>query len=217
MAKKEFAKRLALFIVSLFFMGLGVALTKHAGLGVSPISSVANVISIRFEFLSFGMWLTVTNCALLLGQILILRKRFNPFQLLQIPLSFLFGYFTDLGMLIVRFVPTELYIVRTALVLGGILVLGFGISLGVTADVILNSGEAFVKAISDVTKKEFGIVKVIFDVSWVLFSIILSLLFFKGKICGVREGTIVSAFLVGFAVKLFRKLVNAPLTKILKK
>ncbi len=73
MAKKETAKRYILFILCLFFMGLGVALTKHGELGVSPISSVANVISIRFTFLSFGMWLTVSNCVLLLGQILLLR------------------------------------------------------------------------------------------------------------------------------------------------
>ena len=34
----------------------------------------------------------------------------------------------------------------------------------VTADVILNSGEAFVKAIADTYRKEFGNVKIAFDV-----------------------------------------------------
>lgn len=90
-------------------MGIGVALTKHGELGVSPISSVANVISLKFTFLSFGMWLTITNCVLLAGQILLLRRRFKPIQLLQIPLSFLFGYFTDLGLQLVRFIPNDSY------------------------------------------------------------------------------------------------------------
>ena len=45
MSKKETAKRYVLFIISLFFSALGVAFTKHGELGVSPISSVANVMS----------------------------------------------------------------------------------------------------------------------------------------------------------------------------
>ena len=217
MPKRELVKRYVVFVISLFFMGLGVAMTKYADLGVSPISSVANVVSIKFTFLSFGMWLTVTNCLLLLGQILLLRRRFKPIRLLQIALSFLFGYFTDLGMLIVKAIPNDSYFVKLALVIGGVLILGFGIALGVIADVILNSGEAFVKALSDVAKKDFGNTKIFFDVSWVALSVLLSLVLFKGRLLGVREGTVISALLVGLAVKLFRALLQKPLTFLLKK
>ena len=52
-------------------MGMGVALTKHGELGVSPISSVANVISCRFTKLSFGNWLIISNCVLVVGQIIL--------------------------------------------------------------------------------------------------------------------------------------------------
>ena len=86
MSKKETIKRYILFILCLFFMGIVVALTKHGELGVSPISSVANFVSIKFTFLSFGTWLTISNCVLLLGQVLLLRKNFQPIQFLQIPL-----------------------------------------------------------------------------------------------------------------------------------
>ena len=51
MSKKELCKRYLLFIVSLFFSGLGVAIARHGALGVPPISSVANVLSYRFSFL----------------------------------------------------------------------------------------------------------------------------------------------------------------------
>ncbi len=47
MKKKEITKRYILFIVSLFFAAMGVAVTKHGELGVSPISSVANIISLH--------------------------------------------------------------------------------------------------------------------------------------------------------------------------
>lgn len=215
MSGKETVKRYVLFIISLFFCGLGVAFTKHAELGVSPISSIANVVSIKFDFISFGTWLIVSNCVLLLGQIILLRRNFNPIQLLQIPLSFLFGYFTDFGLWIIDDIPNENYIVRLLLVAAGIIFIGFGIALGVIADVILNSGEAIVKAISDVTKKEFGTVKIIFDITWVLMSVVLSLIFFDGKLLGTREGTIISAVFVGVTVKFFKPLMQKPLTKVL--
>ncbi len=216
-SNKETVKRYILFIISLFFIGLGVALTKHGELGVSPISSVANVVSIKFDFFTFGTWLTISNCVLLLGQIILLRRNFKPIQLLQIPLSFLFGYFTDFGLWLLNGIPNDKYIIQLLLVISGIIVLGFGITLGVIADVILNSGEAFVKALADVTKKDFGNTKVVFDISWVLLSIILSLLFFDGKLVGTREGTIISAVLVGFTVKFFKPILQQPLVKILTK
>ncbi len=216
-SKKEIFKRYVLFIISVFFCGVGVAFTKHAELGVSPISSIANVVSIKFDFISFGTWLIVSNCVLLMGQIILLRRNFKPIQLLQIPLSFLFGYFTDFGLWLIDGIPNGNYFVRLLLVGAGIIFIGFGIALGVIADVILNSGEAFVKALADVVKKDFGTVKIIFDVSWVLLSIVLSLVFFDGRLLGTREGTIISSVFVGVTVKFFRPLLQNPLTKILKK
>lgn len=84
----------------------------------------------------------------------------------------------------------------------GIAVLGFGIALTVVADVIMNSGEAFVKAVSDTLHKDFGNVKIALDITYVLVALLLSLLFFNFKIVGIREGTILSAVFVGVTVKL---------------
>lgn len=214
MSKKETEKRYVLFVISLFISALGVAFTKHGELGVSPVSSVANVMSIKLDFFSLGIWLIIWNCVLILGQILILRKKFKPIQLLQIPLSFLFGYFTDFGLWLVGFIPAESYIMRLVMVFIGIVILGFGVSLSVSANVIMNSGEAFVKAISDTINKNFGNVKIAFDVSCVVLALILSLLFFDFTIVGTREGTIVSALCTGLVVKLFRKLTDEPVNRL---
>lgn len=216
MTKTEVTKRSVLFIISLFFAALRVAFTKHGELGVSPISSVANVLSYRFDFLSLGTWLIIWNCILIVGQIAVLRKKFQMIQLLQVPLSFLFGWFTDLGMWIVSFIPADSYFLRLVMVVAGTVILGFGISLSVIADVIMNSGEAFVKVISDQLHKEFGNVKIALDVSYVILAIILSLLFFNLTVVGTREGTIISALLTGVVVKLFSKRLAEPLTFVLK-
>ena len=216
MKKKELLKRYTLFILCLFFIGLGIALAKHSDLGISPISSVANVLSLKWSFLTLGNWLTVMNCVFIFLQIVILRPKFQLYQLLQLPLSFVFGYFTDFGLWIVKTLPNDFYPFQLLLQLLGVAVLGFGIALGVIANVMLNSPEAFVKAVSDTTKREFGFLKVALDVTMVVIAIVFSLIFF-GKIEGIREGTVITALLVGLCVKFFRGLLSKPLEAFLKK
>ena len=217
MTKKELTKRYITLIIGLFLSAFGVAFTKHAELGVSPISSVPNVLSYKFTFFTLGSWLIVWNCILLGGQILILRKKFQPIQLLQIPLSFLFGYFTDICLWCVSPIPTDRYPLRLLLVFIGIVILGLGISLAVIANVIMNSGEAFVKAVADTIQKEFGNVKIALDICYVVSAVILSLFFFDFTIVGAREGTVLSAVFTGFVVKFFGKRLKKPLTGILTK
>lgn len=216
MSKKETLKRYSLLIISLFFSAIGVAVTKSGELGVSPISSVANIMSYKFKFFSMGTWLIIWNCLLIAGQILILRKDFKIIQLLQIPVSFLFGYFTDFGMWCMSFIPAEIYLIRLLYVILGTAILGFGISLSVTANVVMNSGEAFVKAVSDKSKKNFGNIKIGFDVGCVVFSLILSLIFFGGEIRGTREGTVIAALCTGLAVKFFTSILKNPIEKSLR-
>ena len=92
MSKTEIAKRYILFVLGLFFAAIGVAFTKHGELGVSPISSVADVLSCKFSAFSLGTWLIIWNCILIVGQIVVLRKKFQLIQLLQVPLSFIYSW-----------------------------------------------------------------------------------------------------------------------------
>lgn len=218
MNKMEILKRYILLVIGLFFAAVGVAVTKRGDLGVSPISSVANVIAEKFSFFTLGNWLIVWNCVLIVGQIIILRKNFEPVQLLQIPLSFLFGWFTDFGVWCASFIPADIYPVRLILVMIGTVILGFGITLSVIASVIMNSGEAFVKAISDTIHKNFGNIKIFFDVCCVITAVVLSLIFFDigtFGIVGTREGTIIAALCTGLVVKFFTKLLQNPISRLL--
>lgn len=214
MTKRELSKRYLLFVLGLLFSGIGVAITKRGELGVSPISSVANVMSYKLQEFSLGTWLLIWNCVLLLGQILILRRQFQLIQLLQIPLSVLFGWFTDLGLWIASYIPNTHYVTRLFLVIVGIIILAFGITLTILANVVMNSGEAFVKAVSDQTGKTFGNAKIAFDLSCVTIAIILSLLFFDFRIIGTREGTIIAAFLNGTMVKWYQKRLEEPVNQM---
>ena len=64
MRRNEILRRYTLLVISLFFTAMGVTLAKHGALGVSPISSVANVLSCRIDALSLGNWLILWNCLL---------------------------------------------------------------------------------------------------------------------------------------------------------
>ena len=200
MTKSQILKRYILLVIGLFFSAIGVAVTKYGDLGVSPISSVANVVAERFRFFSLGNWLIIWNCILILGQIILLRKKFKPVQLLQIPLSFLFGWFTDFGLWCVSFIPVNIYPIRLLMVMIGTVILGFGITLCVIANVVMNSGEAFVKAVSDTIHKNFGNVKIAFDIACVIMAVFLSLIFFNLKIVGIREGTVIAALCTGLVL-----------------
>ena len=215
MKRKELIKRYSLFIVSLWFSALGIAVTKCGSLGVSCISSVPNVLSLRFTALTIGGWTFLWNTLLVFCQMALLRKNFQKIQLLQIPLSFLFGWFTDVAMLLAIKIPVNSYPMQLVMVVAGVAILAFGITLGVIANVVLNAGEGIVKALADVSGKEFGFVKVRFDMVCVILAVAISLLSFGGKLTGVREGTLIAAFLNGTLVKQYSRRLKAPLDQVL--
>lgn len=195
MSKSELLKRYLFFLVGLLFSSLGISLITKSGLGTSPISSVPYVLSLALP-LSLGQFTLVANMAMLAGQILILKKDFQKVQLMQIPITILFGLFIDFFILVCSFIKPVNYIERIFALLFGCVVLGLGICMEILADVVILSGEGLVKAIAFKLNKEFGFIKTLFDSSLVVIAILISLSAF-GRIEGLREGTILSALAVG--------------------
>lgn len=87
-------KRYLLLCVGLVIMAFGVAFSIKAGLGTSPISSVPYVISL-FSPLTVGTATIAMHVALIILQILLLRRRYELIQLMQLPVALLFGVLTD--------------------------------------------------------------------------------------------------------------------------
>ena len=86
----------------------------------------------------------------------------------------------------------------------GCIILGFGVYTEVLADVAMLPGESFVRAVSATYNTNFGIIKIVFDVSMTVIAALLSIIF-ANHLDGVREGTIVAALLVGIFVRLFTR------------
>lgn len=88
----------------------------------------------------------------------------------------------------------------------GLLINSFGISIEIAPDVITVPGEGLVRVLAQATGKDFGRVKLVFDVSLIVIASALSLLFF-GRLQGVGIGTVVSALIVGPLVSLFSRVL----------
>lgn len=90
----------------------------------------------------------------------------------------------------------DYYLAQIVALIVGCFILGLGISLEVKANVSMVAGEYLVQVIAKFVHKEFGFIKVCFDVSLVLIACALSVTFLS-NIEGVREGTVIAALVVG--------------------
>ena len=197
-------KRYLILMLGLAIMAFGVAFSIKANLGTSPISSVPYAVSL-FSPLTVGTATIVMHCVFILIQILILRKRYEWIQLMQLPVAFFFRYLTDFAVWALQGVSCSAYWQQWIVCLIGILLVAVGVSLEVKANVVVLAGEGVVLAICKVVPVKFGYMKVGFDVTLVLVACLLSLIF-TGRLQGVREGTVAAAILVGLLAKQIGKL-----------
>ena len=214
MDKKELTKRYLIFFVGLSLTAFGVAFITKALLGTSPISAIPYTLSLIIPRLTLGNWTIVFSLLLILFQIMLLGKSVNKFELiLQAVISFAFGYFIDFSMYCLKLFNPDIYIIQIISLLIGCTIIATGAYLQVIADVVMLPGDAFVRAITRVIKREYGEIRVISDVTMAVIAGILCLVFLH-ELVGVREGTIIAAIITGFMVKYFLY-KSKPLTQIL--
>lgn len=205
---KHMLRRCLLLVVGLVIMAFGVAFSIKAGLGTSPISSLPYVLSLLPLHLTVGTATIAMHVTLIILQILLLRRRYDPFQLAQLPVALVFGSLTDFSVWALQGINVSAYPARWVLCIIGILLVGVGVSFEVTANVVTLAGEGMVLAVCKVFPVPFGNAKIGFDVTLVVIASVLSLLFL-GELYGVREGTVAAAFCVG----LVARQVNRPMRR----
>lgn len=196
-----YIKRYLILVVGLCIMSIGVAFSIKAGLGTSPISSVPYVLNL-ITGLSVGTTTIIANSVIVLLQILILRKKCQPIQLLQVLVAVVFGLLTDVAVWCVEGVVLTAYWQQW---LAGIVLVAVGVSFEVAAHVVTLPGEGLALALCRVIRLKFGYMKVIVDVSLVIIAVALSFGFLHG-LQGVREGTLAAAIFVGLLAKQFNRL-----------
>lgn len=199
MSVGELIKRYAFFVAGLFVMAFGVSFSIKANLGTSPISSFPYVTSL-ISPLSVGQATIAMHVVFIILQIIILRRKYEPIQLMQLPVAVVFGYLTDFALWIVDGLGYSNYLQQWLLCIIGIVLVAVGVSMEVAAGVVMLAGEGVVLAVCRVAPIKFGNMKIVFDVSLVVISIAVSWSML-GTVEGVREGTVAAALFVGFITK----------------
>ncbi len=196
-----------LLLISLWIMTAGVAVCVRSMLGSSVISVLPYVFQSAgaqalVPELTIGQYTYIMNGLLVVGQLLVLRSRFEPVQLFQLLVGFVFGSLIDVNMLLTSWlVPTVLW-QKIVAQIAGCTILGIGIALEVHCGSVTMPGEGFPVAISRVTGVDFAKIKICVDTGLVLLGIMACYLFFGcwiWHIIGI--GTLFAMFYVGMVVK----------------
>ena len=209
-SKKEWVRRYVSFVFIMFIVAFGISLSIRANLGSSSISAPPYVISLKPGMpLTMGTLVIMMHLMLIAGQILVLRKDYEPRQLLQVVVTLVFGFYTDVTMWMTNFlqIPESLphavaWPLQFIELLVGGAILAFGIACEVRSDTLMLAPEGLSLAISRKFKKDFGKVKIVSDTLLVVIAIVLMFIYFHSwdwKMIGT--GTLVSMFYVGFMVR----------------
>lgn len=195
-------RRAILYFVGLSIMAFGVVVSVRSDLGVTPISSIPYTMTV-VSGMDLGIATIIFSVLMVALQIVVLRKDYKIISLLQLPVGIIFGLFlTEMGN-VIEFIPyPEDFLAKVVLMLISTVFVAFGVFLYVSAELIPLAPEGFIIAVSKVTKKKFGTVKVISDVTMVVISLVTCLIMVQA-LGSVGIGTVVAAILVGNEVKVF--------------
>lgn len=196
-----------LLLVSLWVVTAGVAVCVRSMLGSSVISVLPYVFQSagargQVPPLTIGQYTYIMNALLVVGQLCVLRRQFEPVQLFQLLVGFVFGTLIDLNMALTPWLVPNSLLAKAAAQVAGCTILGIGIALEVRCGSVTMPGEGFPVAISQVTGIEFPKVKICVDASLVVLGVAACYGFFgawQWPIVGV--GTLFAMFYVGLVVK----------------
>ena len=197
-----------LVLLSMFFMTFGVALCVRSNLGSGVISSIPMSFTLAGEAglapgWTIGGYTNIMNIILVMAQVVVLRRRFEPIQFFQLLIGFIFGMFLDINMWLTSFFPYSTLAAQIIAQLVGATVLGCAVAAEIRCGSVTMPGEGIQVAIACVTGKPFPVIKITVDTILVVLAVISGFCFFgTWPWTVVGPGTLFAMFYVGYVVKL---------------
>lgn len=208
----QFVWRVLIYCFALLLIAFGVAISVNSNLGVSPVNSLPYVIS-KIIHVQMGTCVTVIFCFYILLQVILLRKEFQPVQLLQIVFSTLFGYFVDFAKWLMGGFAIPTYFGQLAMLAISIVLIALGVLLYMDVQLVPMPMEGLSATIAKKLGKPFPTMKTVVDCVVVAIGVILCFLFLGG-LDGIREGTIITAIVTGKVIAVLRKRVTPLVNRI---
>lgn len=150
----------------------------------------------------------------ILIQVVLLRGDFEKRQYLQLIIGTIFSGFIDFSLMLVDFINPADYVSQMLLLLFSCVVVAFGVLLEIQTEIVYLPADGVIVAISKVIKREFPKVKPFVDTSLVIIAAVLSVVFL-GYLAGVREGTVISAIIIGPIVKVLKNYLDSPIQRLI--
>ena len=209
MKKSVFYKEIA-YVFAILFIALGVALAAKAGFGVSMIaaptytfhlwlSQYADIITLgTLEYIFQGMVITAT--------VIIVRK-FKISYLFSFATSVFSGFAIDFCFWVVAPLSAETILARIIFFCASVISCAFGVSCIFHAYVSPAGHELFVKEVSSHFGKDIHKIKTGYDVSFLVLSVVLNLLLFRGFV-GIGIGTLITALANGPLIAVFARFLE---------
>lgn len=192
------------YLGGIFLIAIGVNISKLAGLGISPVASVPYAVELIWG-IELGKATMLVYIFLILLQLILLRKLsvLPFFQLLTTFLMSAFTTYTSSQYLLCWLDAPGNYPLAFLYLAISIVIIGIGVYFYIRPGYIPLPSEGLAKVLTQVSngKLPFHNAKVAVDCSLVVISILLTFAM-TGKISAVREGTVITALLVGKIVGL---------------
>lgn len=200
------------YILGLVIMAFAAAFTEKANFGMSMVVAPAYILHLKIsEFLpwfTFGVAEYVFQGLLIIITVIIMRK-FKISYLFSFVTAVIYGTLLDGAMALISALPENTFAIRILWYILGTVFCSFAVSLFFHTYISPEAYELIVKEVSQKFNFNINKVKTAYDCISVVLGIIMSFTFFGfGVFKGVGVGTILCAFINGFLIGKFSKLLE---------
>ena len=199
-------------IAGVIICAVSVAIFKIAALGVDPFQSLMSGLDALFP-IDFGTLYVIVNVVLLTFSLIADRHKIGLATFINL---FFLGYITQFTFdFLQKLIPEPSMIVRIICLVVGIVIICFGASLYMTADLGVSTYDAVAIVMADKWKwGKFKYIRIITDLCCVTLGSVLFVIA-GNKISAIPTiagiGTIITAFFMGPLIDLFNVKISVPL------
>ncbi|MBP3235258.1 MAG: hypothetical protein J6M65_12665 [Eubacterium sp.] len=209
---KERKRRIFMSLFGVIICAISVGVFKLAALGVDPFQSLMSGLDALIP-INFGTLYVIVNVVLLIFSIIADRHNIGIATFINL---FLLGYITQFTYdLLQKMIPDPSMIVRVVCLIIGIVVICFGSSLYMTADLGVSTYDAVAIVMANKWKLgKFKYIRICTDLVCVIIGCILFVIAGNaiGKIPTIAGvGTIITAFFMGPLIDLFNEKFAKPM------
>lgn len=211
MKKKVFYTELS-YVFGLVIMAFAAAFTEKADFGMSMVVAPAYILHLKVsEFLpwfTFGVAEYIFQGLLIVVTVIVMRK-FKMSYLFSFVTAVLYGTLLDGAMTLISTLPENTFAIRVVWYVLGTVLCSLAVSLFFHTYISPEAYELIVKELSRKLNYNINKVKTAYDCFSVVLGIIMSFSFFGfGVFEGVKLGTVICAFINGFLIGRFSKLLE---------